>query len=111
VSWRNWLIAAVFGAWLVFIAVRSLMPWTWVGHYTTPSGHTGSVTYHCGSIWRANSVSGPTEIPYALNGEPCGNRGDMQVASFIDVAVGLGGLTGVVWWRRRQAADPETAFV
>jgi hypothetical protein len=108
-SWRSWLVAGVFTVWLAFIIVRSLMTWTWVGEYTAPSGQTHSVTYHCSSIWRPGSVTGPT-IPYPLTGTPCGNRRDMQVTSVIDVAVGLGGLAGVVWWRRRQAAEPDAAF-
>ncbi|HLH99521.1 MAG TPA: hypothetical protein VKV06_01965 [Acidimicrobiales bacterium] len=93
---RSRLLAVfAFAAFGVASVVLAFVPLSWTGSLAAPVGApVQTAKFTCSGPWTPARVTGPTKLPYPLQGRPCGSRRTLQVIIAVDVLVAAGG----VWW-------------
>lgn len=94
-----------FAAFGVASVVLALVPLSWTGSLQAPVGApVQTARFTCSGAWTPARVTGPSRLPYPLQGSPCGSRTTLQIVSAVDVLLAAGG----VWWvlsRRPRTAE------
>lgn len=92
-------------AFLAFVVVHAVIPWTSTLPLAIPPGVAPqSAVFSCGALWGPGYVHAPARMPYPAVGTPCSGRGTYRAMSGLDVLLAGAGLAVVMRWGRSRAA-------
>lgn len=100
-SFTRRIVLVALALFVGFSLYHAVTSYGWSAELKTPSGVPAkSVSYTCGAPWGSGYVHGPSTTAYPVDGTPCGQRGQYQIVTSVDVLLGVFALAALAGWRR-----------